>query len=219
MWEWLKRNWFLADDAAPASAPVAAPEEPRPGHRVIDIVFHGPGFAGKTTNMQWIYQRTAPEAKDRMVSLATETDRCLYCQIYPRTVAHPSGEPLCVRLSSVPGPVFYDESRVRILRSADGVIFVADSQVDRTEANLESLETLDNALEANGVHGGRVPRVFQYNKRDLPGLMPVEEMEAQLNPRAASHFAAVASRGEGVFPTLKECVRLVLLRAAESGPT
>lgn len=218
MWEWLKRNWFLAD-GAPRRDRDATSKEPRPGHRVIDIVFHGPGLAGKTTNMQWIYQRTAPEAKDRMVSLATETDRYLYCKIYPRTVAHPSGEPLCVRLGSVPGPVFYDESRARILRSADGVIFVADSQVDRAEANLESLETLDNALEANGVDRGRFPLVFQYNKRDLPGLMPVEAMEAQLNPRAAPHFAAVASRGEGVFPTLKECVRLVLLRATEQGAT
>jgi len=174
------------------------------------IVFHGPGLAGKTTNMHWIYQRTAPEHKGRMLSLATETDRVLSTRIYPQTVQMPTGEPLCLLLCTVPGNVFYDINRERVLAHAHGVIFVADSQVERAEANLESLDQLENALEANGLDIESVPMVFQYNKRDLPNIMDMDAMDAALNPQAAPRFEAMASRGVGVFATLKACTNLVL---------
>ncbi|MFO0610036.1 MAG: gliding-motility protein MglA [Polyangiales bacterium] len=194
------------------------PDALRPGHREVDIVLHGPGLGGKATNLLWIFHRTAPEARGAMQSLATASERELSLRLYPRTFCHPSGEPLCVRLRTVPGAVYYSETGPRLLCAARGVIFVADSQVERREANVESLEELARCLAAAGRDVRRVPLVLQYNKRDLRNRMAVERMDADLAPRGAPRLTAVAHRGVEVFPTLKACVRLVLA-AERAAPT
>jgi len=174
------------------------------------IVYYGPGLCGKTTNLQYIYNKTNPEAKGKMISLATETDRTLFFDFLPLSLGEIRGFKTRFHLYTVPGQVFYDASRKLILKGVDGVVFVADSQIDRMEANLESLENLQLNLSEQGYQLEKVPYVIQYNKRDLPNIAPVQELHELLNPLHVPDYEAVASRGTGVFDTLKAVAKLVL---------
>ena len=174
------------------------------------IVYYGPGLCGKTTNLQWIYQRTAPEAKGKMISLATEQDRTLVFDFLPLSLGEIRGFKTRFHLYTVPGQVFYDASRKLILKGVDGVVFVADSQVERMEANMESLENLQLNLSEQGYQLEKIPYVIQYNKRDLPNIASVAELRELLNPLKATEYEAIASRGNGVFDTLKAVAKLVL---------
>lgn len=181
------------------------------------IVYYGPGLCGKTTNLQYIYNKTNSETKGKLISLSTETDRTLFFDFLPLSLGEIRGFKTRFHLYTVPGQVFYDASRKLILKGVDGVVFVADSQVERMEANLESLDNLRTNLAEQGYDLDKIPYVMQYNKRDLPNALPVEEMRAQLNPRNNVEFSAVAPTGQGVFDTLKAVAKLVLTELRKGG--
>src|SRR5499425_1061230 len=168
------------------------------------IVYYGPGLCGKTTNLQYIYNKTNPEAKGKMISLATETERTLFFDFLPLSLGEIRGFKTRFHLYTVPGQVFYDASRKLILKGVDGVVFVADSQIERLEANQESLDNLRDNLKEQCYDIEKIPLVMQYNKRDLPNASPVEELTKLLNYRARPEFLATATNGFGVFDTLKE---------------
>ena len=174
------------------------------------IVYYGPGLCGKTTNLQYIYNKTNPEAKGKMISLATETERTLFFDFLPLSLGEIRGFRTRFHLYTVPGQVFYDASRKLILKGVDGVIFVADSQLERLEANQESLDNLRTNLAEHGYSLEKIPYVIQYNKRDLPNALPTEELRQLLNPTRVPEFEAVATSGYGVFDTLKAVANLVL---------
>lgn len=174
------------------------------------IVYYGPGLGGKTTNLQYIYEKTNPQAKGQLISLATETDRTLFFDFLPLDLGTVRGFRTRFHLYTVPGQVFYDASRKLILKGADGVVFVADSQEARMDANLESLENLKVNLQENGFDLATIPYVLQFNKRDLPNIVPYEEMYRLLNFKGEPTFEAVAPKGQGVFETLKAVAKLVL---------
>mgnify|MGYP003503083653 FL=1 len=175
------------------------------------IVYYGPGLGGKTTNLQFIYSKTAPEAKGKMISLATEADRTLFFDFLPLDLGSIRGFTTRFHLYTVPGQVFYDASRKLILKGVDGVVFVADSQEERFEANVESLENLKANLREQGYDFDKIPVVLQYNKRDLPNAVPIEDLKSALNPTGKiADFEAAAQSGKGVFETLKALARLVL---------
>ena len=174
------------------------------------IVYYGPGLCGKTTNLQYIYTKTNPEAKGKMISLATETERTLFFDFLPLALGEIRGFKTRFHLYTVPGQVFYDASRKLILKGVDGVVFVADSQIARMEANVESIENLRTNLAEQGYSLDKLPYVIQYNKRDMPGIAPVEELRGLLNPANVPEFEGVASTGVGVFDTLKAVAKLVL---------
>jgi len=175
------------------------------------IVFYGPGLCGKTTNLQWIYKKTNPDSKGKMISLATETERTLFFDFLPLALGEIRGFKTRFHLYTVPGQVFYDASRKLILKGVDGVVFVADSQVERMEANIESIENLRVNLADQGYDLNKVPFTIQYNKRDLPNIVPLDEMKMALNQRRVPDFEAVATEGTGVFDTLKSIAKLVIL--------
>lgn len=177
----------------------------------IKLVYYGPGLGGKTTNLQWIYNKTDPEAKGKMISLATETDRTLFFDFLPLDLGTVKGFKTRFHLYTVPGQVFYDASRKLILKGADGVAFVSDSQEARMEANIESLKNLERNLKEQGYDLKTIPYVLQFNKRDLPSAVPVEEMYRLLNYKGEPTFEAIATRGIGVFETLKAIAKLVLM--------
>ncbi len=174
------------------------------------IVYYGPGLCGKTTNLQHIYTKTNPDVKGKMISLATETERTLFFDFLPLALGEIRGFKTRFHLYTVPGQVFYDASRKLILKGVDGVVFVADSQVERMEANVESLENLRVNLQEQGYELDKLPYVIQYNKRDLPNAAPLEEMRKLLNPQGIPDFEACAQSGEGVFETLKAVAKGVL---------
>ena len=175
------------------------------------IVYYGPGLCGKTTNLQFVYQKTAPDAKGKMISLATETERTLFFDFLPLSLGEIRGFKTRFHLYTVPGQVFYDASRKLILKGVDGVVFVADSQEERIDANIESLENLRINLKEQGYDLDKLPYIIQYNKRDLPGTMSVEELRKELNPTNVPEFEACATTGEGVFETLKAVAKLILV--------
>jgi len=175
------------------------------------IVFYGPGLCGKTTNLQWIYKKTNPDSKGKMISLATETERTLFFDFLPLALGEIRGFKTRFHLYTVPGQVFYDASRKLILKGVDGMVFVADSQIERMEANIESIENLRTNLAEQGYDMNKVPFVVQYNKRDLPNVVPVEELRRVLNPRNVPDFDAVATDGIGVFDTLKAIAKQVIM--------
>jgi signal recognition particle receptor subunit beta len=181
------------------------------------IVYYGPGLCGKTTNLQYVYAKTNPEAKGKMISLATETERTLFFDFLPLSLGEIRGFKTRFHLYTVPGQVFYDASRKLILKGVDGVVFVADSQIERMEANLESLENLRVNLSEQGYDLDRLPYVVQYNKRDLPNVATVDELRRMLNPRGVPEFQAVAPTGVGVFDTLKAVAKLVLTELKKGG--
>lgn len=175
------------------------------------IVYYGPGLCGKTTNLQFVYQKTAPDAKGKMISLATETERTLFFDFLPLALGEIRGFKTRFHLYTVPGQVFYDASRKLILKGVDGVVFVADSQEERMDANIESLENLRVNLQEQGYELDKLPYVVQYNKRDLPSVLPVESLRKELNPTNVPDFEACATTGEGVFETLKAVAKLILV--------
>jgi signal recognition particle receptor subunit beta len=175
------------------------------------IVFYGPGLGGKTTNLQYIYDRTNSNSKGKLISLATETDRTLFFDFLPLDLGTVRGFRTRFHLYTVPGQVFYDASRKLILKGVDGVVFVADSQRARGESNVESLQNLDKNLKEHGYDLATIPYVLQFNKRDLPTAMAADEMYQQLNVKGEPTFEAVAPQGLGVFETLKAVAKLVLL--------
>ena len=184
------------------------------------IVYYGPGLCGKTTNLQYVYNKTSPDAKGKMISLATETERTLFFDFLPLSLGEIRGFKTRFHLYTVPGQVFYDASRKLILKGVDGVCFVADSQIERMEANLESVENLRTNLSEQGYDLDRIPYVIQYNKRDLPNAATVDELRRLLNPRGIPDFEATATTGVGVFDTLKAVAKLVLQelrKGAEAG--
>ena len=176
------------------------------------IVYYGPGLCGKTTNLQFIYEKTNPSAKGKLISLATETDRTLFFDFLPLELGNVRGFKTRFHLYTVPGQVFYDASRKLILKGVDGVIFVADSQRERMDANVESLRNLELNLKTQGYDIRALPYVLQLNKRDLPSAVPVEEMKAKLglNNEPVLEAIAASEDGIGVFDTLKAVAKLVL---------
>ncbi|MBW2264085.1 MAG: gliding-motility protein MglA [Deltaproteobacteria bacterium] len=180
------------------------------------IVYYGPGLCGKTTNLQYIYGHTNPDAKGKMISLATETDRTLFFDFLPLSLGEIRGFKTRFHLYTVPGQVFYNASRKLILKGVDGVVFVVDSQIDRLEANIESVENLKENLNEQGYDLDRIPYIIQYNKRDLTHLASIEELHELLNHRSVPEFEAVATMGIGVFETLKAIAKLVFLELKKS---
>lgn len=174
------------------------------------IVYYGPGLCGKTTNLQHIYDSTAPQAKGKLISLATETDRTLFFDFMPLELGTVRGFKTRFHLYTVPGQVYYDASRKLILKGVDGVVFVADSQEERMDANLESLYNLEENLQSQGYDLMDIPYVLQLNKRDLPNVVPTDELIAELLRKGEPVFEATASQGVGVFDTLKAVAKQVL---------
>ena len=180
------------------------------------IVYYGPGLGGKTTNLQYIYDSTATHAKGKLISLATETDRTLFFDFLPLELGTVRGFKTRFHLYTVPGQVFYDASRKLILKGVDGVIFVADSQVERMDANVEAIENLETNLKTQGYDLSAIPYVLQLNKRDLPNVATVDEMKRLLVRKNEPVFEAVAAKGPGVFETLKGVAKLVLADLTKS---
>jgi len=174
------------------------------------LVYYGPGLCGKTTNLHYIYAKTSPEAKGKMISLATETERTLFFDFLPLSLGEIRGFKTRFHLYTVPGQVFYDASRKLILKGVDGMVFVVDSQIERMEANIESLDNLRINLAEQGYDLDKLPYVIQYNKRDLPNIAPVEQLRDLLNPTRVPEFEASATTGVGVFDTLKAVAKAVL---------
>jgi signal recognition particle receptor subunit beta len=174
------------------------------------IVYYGPGLGGKTTNLQVVYDKTADKQKGKMISLATETDRTLFFDFLPLDLGTVRGFKTRFHLYTVPGQVFYDASRKLILRGVDGVVFVADSQSERMDANIEALENLHENLKEHGYEFAKIPYVLQLNKRDLPTAMSIEDLKKELVRKGEAVYEAVAFQGTGVFETLKDVARQVL---------
>ena len=181
------------------------------------IVYYGPGLCGKTTNLQYIYDRTNPSAKGKLISLATETDRTLFFDFMPMELGTIAGQKVRVQLYTVPGQVFYDASRKLILRGVDGIVFVADSQEERMDANVEALDNLMANLKEHGYDFNKIPYVLQLNKRDLPNVLPIDKLSRELRRKNEPVIEAVAFQGVGVFDTLKEIARQVLTELKQGG--
>jgi signal recognition particle receptor subunit beta len=184
------------------------------------IVYYGPGLCGKTTNLQWVHEKLPIKNKGKMLSLATETDRTLFFDFLPIELGTIRGMKTRVQLYTVPGQVFYNATRRMVLKGADCVVFVCDSQEPMIDANLESFENLRQNLEANEIDANEIPVILQYNKRDLPNALPIEIMNERLNPRGMPFYEAVALKGVGVEETLKGATALVFrsLAARYGGP-
>ena len=183
------------------------------------IVYYGPGLCGKTTNLQHIYDSTAAQSKGKLISLATETDRTLFFDFMPLELGTVRGFKTRFHLYTVPGQVFYEASRKLILKGVDGVVFVADSQEERMDANIESLYNLEENLRAYGYELMKLPYVLQLNKRDLPNVAPVDYMEFLLNNREVQvpSFGSTAHLCEGVFETLNMITRMLLNKYISQG--
>jgi len=182
------------------------------------IVYYGPGLGGKTANLNYVFAATKPESRGKMISLETETERTLFFDFLPLDLGKIGEYKVRFHLYTVPGQVFYDASRKLILKGADGVIFVADSQVARAEANIEALENLEQNLASYKLALASMPHVIQYNKRDMPEVSPLAEMRETLNLHKAPDYEAVAKTGTGVFDTLKGLAKLVLTQLAANKP-
>lgn len=183
------------------------------------IVYYGPGRSGKTTNLQYVHGEVPDDRKGEMISLATETDRTLFFDYLPLDLGAISGFRTRFQLYTVPGQVYYNATRKLVLRGADGVVFVADSQREKLDENVESLRNLHENVLEEGHDVRRLPVVLQYNKRDLPGVMPVEELSEVLNFRGTPEYAAVAVAGDGVFDTLRGVSEAVLRRLSREFQT
>jgi hypothetical protein len=184
------------------------------------IVYYGPGRSGKTTNLQYVYGRVPEDRRGRMVSLATQTDRTLFFDFLPLELGSISGFTTRFQLYTVPGQVYYNATRKLVLQGADGVVFVADSQARQLDENLESLQNLQANLLEQGIDVRTVPFVLQYNKQDLPSdlILPVAELEEQLNFRMVPAFGAAAVSGKGVFETLRAISERVLRKLSQEQP-
>jgi signal recognition particle receptor subunit beta len=176
------------------------------------VVYYGPGLCGKTTNVEYIYERAMPACKGKLVKLDTETERTLFFDFLPLELGQVNGFKMRFQIYTVPGQIFYGATRKLVLKGFDAVVFVADSQLDRFDANVESMEDLHENLIEHGRDPSDVPLVIQYNKRDLDHIASVDELRAALNPRGVPDFEAVASTGRGVFETLKGVSTIALKR-------
>jgi signal recognition particle receptor subunit beta len=174
------------------------------------LVYYGPGLGGKTTNLEYVFNKVNPETRGKLISLATEQERTLFFDFLPVDLGTIRGFKTRFHLYTVPGQVYYNASRRLILKGVDGIVFVADSQAERMDANIAAMENLYENLEDYGYESGRLPIVLQWNKRDLASAVPAEELRAQLNPGGLPEFEAVAVEGRGVFDTLKAVSKLVL---------
>jgi len=174
------------------------------------IVYYGPGLCGKTTNLEYIYEKVAPNTRGKLISLATETERTLFFDFLPVDLGAIRGFKTRFHLYTVPGQVYYNASRKLILKGVDGVVFVGDSQVERLDANIESMHNLYENLAEYQLDLREIPFIIQYNKRDLPNISSVQELESQLNPGKVPYHEAVGTRGIGVFDTLKAVSKLVI---------
>jgi len=179
------------------------------------VVYYGPGLGGKTTNIQYIYEKLAPETKGKLVTLATEMDRTLFFDFLPLELGEVKGFKTRFHLYTVPGQVYYNASRKLILRGVDGIVFVADSSESRFDANIEALYNLHDNLKEYDLSLDEIPFVIQWNKRDMPDAIPVDELNQELNPEGYDNFEAVAINGVGVFDTLK-CVAKQVLRQLQT---
>ena len=175
------------------------------------LVYYGPGLGGKTTNLEYIYEKVAPTAKGKLISLATETERTLFFDFLPVDLGTIRGFKTRFHLYTVPGQVYYNASRKLILKGVDGVVFVADSQEERMEANIESIRNLEQNLREHGFDLASVPYALQFNKRDLPNALPAAEMYRMLNYKREPTFEGVATTGVGVFDTLKAVAKQILV--------
>jgi len=180
------------------------------------IVYYGPGLCGKTTNIQYVYNKVAPETKGKLITLATEMDRTLFFDFLPLELGTVRGFKTRFHLYTVPGQVYYDASRKLILRGVDGIVFVADSQSSRYDANIESLYNLHENLEEYNLNVDDLPFVIQYNKRDMPEIIDIEDLEEELNPEGYPSLEAVAISGVGVFDTLKTVAKGILQRLSQN---
>jgi signal recognition particle receptor subunit beta len=180
------------------------------------IVYYGPGLCGKTTNIQYVYNKVAPETKGKLITLATEMDRTLFFDFLPLELGTVRGFKTRFHLYTVPGQVYYDASRKLILRGVDGVVFVADSQSSRYDANIESLYNLHENLEEYNLHVDELPFVIQYNKRDMPEIIGLDDLEEELNPEGYPSLEAVAITGVGVFDTLKTVAKGILQKLSQN---
>jgi signal recognition particle receptor subunit beta len=174
------------------------------------IVYYGPGLSGKTTNIKWIYEHIKPENRGEMITLATETERTLFFDFVPIEVSNVKGFKVRFHLYTTPGQIIYQASRKLILKGVDGIVFVADSQQERHDANLDTLDDMIENLRDYEIDVEELPLVFQYNKRDLPNILPVEVLRKDLNRWNRPDFEAVATKGIGVLETFKEITRQVL---------
>jgi signal recognition particle receptor subunit beta len=174
------------------------------------IVYYGTGLGGKTTNLEYIYSRVNPDTKGKMISLATESERTLFFDFLPIDLGEVRGFKTRFHLYTVPGQVYYNASRRLILKGVDGIVFVADSQASRAEANIESMHNLYENLETYGYDLESIPFAIQFNKRDMPNILSVEELRAQINPMGVPDFEGTAIEGQGVFETLSCVSKLVV---------
>jgi hypothetical protein len=174
------------------------------------IVYYGPGLSGKTTNLQYVHDRVPAKSRGELISLATEADRTLYFDFLPINVGDIGGFATKFQLYTVPGQVFYNATRKLVLRGVDGIVFVADSQLSKMDENIESLANMHENLRENDVDPTQIPIVMQYNKRDLPDIASIEELERTLNPEGWPFTEASAVEGIGVFDTMKRITKLVL---------
>jgi signal recognition particle receptor subunit beta len=175
------------------------------------IVYYGPGLGGKTTNIQYVYSKSSQDQKSDLFKLNTENDRTLFFDFLPMELGEIRGFKTRFHLYTVPGQVFYESSRKLILRGVDGIVFVADSQVERMEANIESMNSLELNLDAQGYQIEKMPIVVQYNKRDLPNIVSTKELAKKINRFEFPEFEASAVTGSGVMETLKMISKLVLM--------
>jgi signal recognition particle receptor subunit beta len=174
------------------------------------IVYYGTGLGGKTTNLEYVYSKVNPDAKGKMISLATEIERTLFFDFLPIDLGDVKGFKTRFHLYTVPGQVYYNVSRKLILKGVDGVIFLADSQAERMEANIEAMHNLYENLDSYGYDLTTLPFAMQYNKRALPNAMPADDLRAQLNPMGVPDFEGVAIEGRGVFETLGAFSKMVV---------
>ncbi len=184
---------------------------PRQKELIAKIVYYGPGLGGKTTNLKYIFDHTSPSSRGELVTLNTQGDRTLFFDVLPLNLGTIKGYRIRFQLYTVPGQVFYSESRKIILRGVDGIVFVADSQRERMDANIESIEDLQENLRQYNYSFATMPYVLQLNKRDLPSAVPVDEMKKVLVMKGEPVIEAIAIRGVGVMETLKEIAKQVLI--------
>ncbi len=184
----------------------------------LKIVYYGTGLCGKTTNLRIVFSIMSPERRGKMMSLATELDQTLFFDFLPVDLGTLKGWKLRYHLYTVPGQIYYNVSRKLVLKNVDGLVFVVDSQEERLDENIESYNNLIDNLKSYNLDLGAIPMVVQYNKRDLPNIMPISDLQLYLNREGYTYFESVAVRGLGVFDTLKSVCQKTILKQAENLP-
>lgn len=180
------------------------------------IVYYGTGLCGKTTNLRTVYAALSPQRKGMMMSLATELDQTLFFDFLPVDLGNVKGWKLRYHLYTVPGQIYYNASRKLVLKNVDGLVFVVDSQQERLDENIESFNNLQDNLKSYNLNLDDIPMVIQYNKRDLPNILPINDLQVQINKRDYTYFESVAIRGIGVFDTLKYICQLTVLKQKDN---